>query len=105
MIERLAPELFKRCELKPCMHYTYFNCLCNLKSTRKTWTKAPPKDSAAAERELLAKARANSYEQSHGSPSLHQSHPLFTPSDSLRTNTLTAPRSNQEPLPRTNPSH
>ena len=35
-----------------------FNCLCNLKSTRKTWTKGPPKDSAAAERELLAKARA-----------------------------------------------
>ena len=58
IFERLAPELFVRCELKPCKHHTSFNCLCNLKSTRKTWTKGPPKDSAAAERELLAKARA-----------------------------------------------
>jgi exonuclease III len=58
IFERLASELFVRCELKPCKHHTSFNCLCNLKSTRKTWTKGPPRDSAEAERELLAKARA-----------------------------------------------
>ena len=58
IFERLAPELFVKAELKPCKHHNLFNCLCNLKSARKTWTKGPPKDSAAAERELLAKARA-----------------------------------------------
>ena len=58
VFERLAPELFVKCELKPCKHHTQYNCLCNMKSTRKTWTKPPPQDSASAERELLAKARA-----------------------------------------------
>ena len=58
LFERLAPELFIKCELKPCKHHIHYNCLCNVKSTRKPWTKPPPKDSASAERELLAKARA-----------------------------------------------
>ena len=42
VFERLAPELIVECELKPCKHHTLWSCLCNIKSTRKTWTKGPP---------------------------------------------------------------
>ena len=58
VFERLASELFKHCELKPCMHSIYCGCLCAVAPPPKQWKKGPPKDNSSAERDFLAKARA-----------------------------------------------
>ena len=80
-IERLAPELFVQCELKPCKHHQDWRCLCNIKSTRKPWSKGPPKDTSAAETDLLALARA---QQQAEDSSCKLPPPSYTPTYSYR---------------------
>ena len=56
--------------------------MCNIKSTRKVWSKPPPKDTSAAESDLLALARAQ--QQAEDSSCKLPPPPSYTPTYSYR---------------------